>query len=57
MKENGDKVRGFEGASDFVNSAAATPDGRYVVAGGQDSVLRVWNGSDGKLIVNLAPVK
>jgi len=57
LKENGEKVRGFEGAADFVNSAAATPDGRYVVAGGQDSVLRVWNGSDGKLIVNLAPVK
>lgn len=57
LKENGEKVRGFEGAADFVNSVSATPDGRYVVAGGQDSVLRVWNGNDGKLMSNLGPGK
>lgn len=54
LKENGDKVRSLEGANDFVNAAAATPDGRYVVAGGQDGVMRVWNGNDGKLVTSLA---
>jgi WD40 repeat protein len=57
VKEGGEKVRALEGASDFVNSVAATPDGRYVVAGGQDGVLRVWNGNDGKLVSSLAPGK
>lgn len=57
LKENGEKVRGFEGAGDFVNGVAATPDGRYVIAGGHDSVLRVWNGNDGKLVGSLGPGK
>jgi WD40 repeat protein len=50
VKDNGDTVRSFTGGSDFVYSAAATPDGAWVVAGGQDSVLRVWNGKDGALV-------
>ena len=55
MKENGEKVRSFEGASDFMNAAAATPDGKLVVAGGQDGMLRVWNATDGKLVANFGP--
>jgi len=57
LKENGDNVRSFEGVSDFMHSAAVTPDGKIVVAGGQDSVLRVWNGTDGKVLTAFAPVK
>ena len=49
VKENGETVRSFSGA-DFLHSAAATPDGAWVVAGGQDGVLRVWNGRDGALV-------
>jgi WD40 repeat protein len=48
-------VRGFGGSADFVYAAAATPDGRLVVAGGDDSVLRIWNGADGKELRALAP--
>ena len=55
VKENGENVRTFAGPSDFVYSAAATPDGRIVVAGGQDSTLRVWDGSDGKALMTFAP--
>jgi WD40 repeat protein len=55
MKENGEKVRSFEGGTDFMNAVAATPDGGMVVAGGQDGVLRVWDGRDGKTIASLAP--
>jgi WD40 repeat protein len=38
-----------------MNAVAATPDGAAIVAGGQDGVLRVWNGKDGKAIASLAP--
>ncbi|HKQ40075.1 MAG TPA: hypothetical protein VJ063_18520, partial [Verrucomicrobiae bacterium] len=48
IKDNGETVRSFSGA-DFLDSAAATPDGAWVIAGGQDGVLRVWNGRDGTL--------
>jgi WD40 repeat protein len=50
VNEKGEKVRTYPGATDFMNSAAVTPDGRIVVAGGQDSVLRVWNGPEGKVV-------
>ena len=35
--------------------ASATPDGKVVIAGGQDGVLRVWNGADGKMIKEFTP--
>ena len=35
--DNGKKVRDFGGASDFMYAAAITPDGKLLVAGGQDS--------------------
>ncbi len=55
VKENGDKVRSFDGVIDFMHSAAVSADGRIVVAGGQDSVLRVWNAIDGKVLTAFAP--
>jgi WD40 repeat protein len=57
LNEKGQVKRSFTGTSDFVNAAAATPDGALVIAGGQDGVLRVWNGLDGKLIKDFpAPI-
>jgi WD40 repeat protein len=55
IREDGNDVRSFSDAKDFVESAAATPDGRIVIAGGQDSVLRVWNGTNGQLIASFPP--
>ena len=55
LRDNGEKVRSFDGAKDFLNSAVATPDARFVAAGGQDGVLHVWNGNDGKLVANFSP--
>ena len=55
LREDGNEVRSFSGASDFVESAAVTPDGTRVIAGGQDGVLRVWDGADGKLLVEFPP--
>ena len=54
LKENGEKVRSFEGSTDFMNAVAATPDAKWVVAGGQDGVLRVWDGRDGKVLGSYA---
>jgi len=55
VNEKGEKIRTFPGAADFMNSSAVSPDGRIVVAGGQDSILRVWNGSDAKVIAIFEP--
>jgi len=55
VRENGESVRTFSGETDYVYSAMATPDGKIVVAGGQDSMLRVWNGLDGKTLMNFPP--
>ncbi|MBI3418318.1 MAG: hypothetical protein HY043_23770 [Verrucomicrobia bacterium] len=50
VKMSGDEVRSFSGPTDFMFSAAATPDGRLVIAGGEDSILRVWNGTNGEVL-------
>jgi WD40 repeat protein len=50
IREDGNNVRTFGGASDFIQAAAITPDGKLVAAGGQDSVLRIWNGSNGEVL-------
>ncbi len=55
FRENGEVTRTFAGASDFLHSVTATPDGRMIVAGGQDGILRVWNGSNGESIVIFPP--
>ena len=55
MAENGGKVRSFDGATDFLYSAAASDDGRRIIAGGEDSVLRVWDGTNGKTLYQFEP--
>lgn len=55
LRDNGESVRSLSGAADYLYATAATPDGKTVVAGGQDSVLHVWDGSDGKVLMKLPP--
>jgi WD40 repeat protein len=55
VREDASDVRSFSGATDFIESAVVTPDGKTVIAGGQDSVLRVWDGTNGKLLVSFPP--
>jgi len=43
-------ARSYSGGTDFMYACAATPDGKVIIAGGQDSVLRVWNMADGKIV-------
>ncbi len=47
IKENGGSVRTYTGTTDAIYCAAATPDGKIVVAGGQASIVHVWNGVSG----------
>jgi WD40 repeat protein len=58
IKEGGSDVRSFSGAgSDFIYAATATLDGKLILAGGQDGVLRVWNAADGKAAGTFEPPK
>ena len=43
-------VRTFEGHSDWVNSVAFSPDGRYALSGSGDKTLKLWEISTGKLV-------
>ena len=50
---NGRRVRNLEGAADFMYSVAASANGKTIVGGGQDSVVRVWK-EDGTLVASFA---
>lgn len=43
VKENGSGAKNLPGNTDAMYCAAITPDGKITAAGGQDSVVRVWN--------------
>ena len=53
LNDKGETVRTFSGATDFLYSTAATPDGKRVIAGGQDGILWVWDGRTGALTARL----
>ena len=57
LRESGEKVRSYEGASEFMNTVAVTPDGQIVVAGGQDGMMHVWNGTNGLKLATFGPVR
>jgi WD40 repeat protein len=40
---NGGNVRDFGGTAEYMYAGAASADGKTVIAGGLDSVLRIWN--------------
>jgi WD40 repeat protein len=52
---NGKNNRDFNGGSGFMYAAACARDQSIVIAGGEDGVLRVWNGKDGKSIATFQP--
>lgn len=55
QKENGSGAKAMPGSADAMHCAAVTPDGRYIVAGGQDSVVRVWNAAGAEVVKFEAP--
>ena len=54
---DGKDIRSFSGGIDFINSAAITRDGRIVIAGGQDAILRVWDAKGGHVIGKYSPLQ
>jgi WD40 repeat protein len=56
VNTDGKDIRSLPDVSDFMEAAAVTADGRIIVGGGQDGVLRVWNAVDGKAIASYPPV-
>ncbi|MCB1090752.1 MAG: hypothetical protein KDL87_04430 [Verrucomicrobiae bacterium] len=54
VNDDGGEVRTIAGLPDFMQSAASTPNGTMLVGGGEDSTLRVWNGTDGKELAAFA---
>jgi WD40 repeat protein len=51
--DNGGNVRVLSGGSDFMYAVGSSGDGKVFVAGGQDSVLRIW-AEDGKVLGTFA---
>lgn len=53
---NGGNVVGLGGSTDYVFAAVATADGKFFIAGGQDSVVRIWS-ANGQPFVTFDPPK
>ncbi len=52
---NGGNIRNFAGATDFVYAIGSSPDGSVVVSGGEEGVVRVYNGATSALVRSLLP--
>jgi WD40 repeat protein len=55
VTETGEAIHSYQGGTNFMNSASSTPDGKIIIAGGDDGVLRVWNGANAEVIATFAP--
>ncbi len=53
--DNGGNVRNFGGSNDFLYAVGVSPDGAVVAAGGEESVVRLYNGNNGQLVKTLLP--
>ena len=53
--DNGGNTRNFAGGTDFLYAVGVSPDGAVVAAGGEEGVVRLYNGNNGQLIKTLLP--
>jgi WD40 repeat protein len=53
--DNGGNQRAFAGAKDFLYAVAVSADGKTVAHGGEEGVVRLFNGENGNLIKELLP--
>src|SRR5262249_6152867 len=52
---NGGNIGNYGGATDFVYAVGASPDGLVIAAGGQEGIVRVYNGANSQLTRTLSP--
>ncbi|MGY8640843.1 MAG: WD40 domain-containing protein [Verrucomicrobiales bacterium] len=48
VNDDGAQIRSIAKLPEFMQAAASTPDGVTVIGGGEDSFLRIWDGTNGK---------
>lgn len=48
VTDEGAQVRSIANLPNFMQAAASTPSGALFIAGGEDSLLRLWDGASGK---------
>jgi WD40 repeat protein len=53
--ENGGNIRQFQGATDYLYTTAASPDGSVVASGGEDGIVRIYEGATAKLVKAAVP--
>lgn len=53
--DSGNSMKSFDGGKDFLYAGAVSDDGKIVVTGGEDGVIRLYNAADGKLIKAMLP--
>ena len=53
--DNGGTERQFTGGNDFLYAVGVSPDGTIVAAGGEEGVVRLYNGTNAQLIKQLLP--
>ncbi len=52
---NGGNTRNFSGNTDYLYALGVSPDGALVAAGGQEGIVRLYNGTNGQLVKTLLP--
>jgi WD40 repeat protein len=53
--DNGGSGVTFGGSKDFLYAVGVSPDGKIVAAGGEEGVVRLYNGANGQLVKALVP--
>ncbi|MBK8092920.1 MAG: hypothetical protein IPK32_13280 [Verrucomicrobiaceae bacterium] len=51
ITDDGGDIRSIADLPDFMQAATSTPDGATLLAGGEDSILRLWDSSNGKELI------
>jgi WD40 repeat protein len=53
--EEGKTLRSFGGSKGYLFTMAVTRDGKVILGGGQDSILRIWDAASGKALFSIDP--
>ncbi|MBL4886299.1 MAG: hypothetical protein JKY95_17435, partial [Planctomycetaceae bacterium] len=54
---NGKNYRTLNGAENYLYTIAVTRNEELVISGGQNGIVRVWDGKTGKLLNSIKPVE